>query len=264
LRRAEVTIWIGIVARGTLLGWRLDFENARRENRTTIKIDPPADEEDTHHHHSQGPLSPRRSSHHVLNNNPSIMEPRTLRWTGWTMMMVCAVMAILPAAVKGFATPTPTMMLSATIGQSNGGFFYFSLHATTSETDGSSSSSPSSSNKPELPAVPGDFDWDAKYGADPDWLMGANVPGRGKLSDIELARQATALGGLEDKWRRERDIQEYENSAKTGFVPKAELLNGRAAMFFLVTGLLTEYWTGISIPGQVEEMLRIAGVIGFD
>jgi hypothetical protein len=94
--------------------------------------------------------------------------------------------------------------------------------------------------------------------------MGANVPGRGKLSDIELARQATALGGLEDKWRRERDIQEYENSAKTGFVPKAELLNGRAAMFFLVTGLLTEYWTGISIPGQVEEMLRIAGVIGFD
>ena len=48
-----------------------------------------------------------------------------------------------------------------------------------------------------------------------------------------------------------------------GFVPVAEIVNGRLAMFFLVTGLLTEYWTGVSLPGQVEEMLRISGVIGF-
>lgn len=119
-------------------------------------------------------------------------------------------------------------------------------------------------DRPELPAVPGDFDWDAKYADDPDWLMGDAVPGKGKLNQLELAEQATALGGLEDKWRKERDYESFKDSAKTGFVPKAELLNGRTAMFFLVTGLLTEYWTGISIPGQVEELLRISGVIGLD
>jgi len=33
-------------------------------------------------------------------------------------------------------------------------------------------------------------------------------------------------------------------------------------MFFLVVGLLTEYWTGVSFTGQIEEMLRVTGVIG--
>jgi hypothetical protein len=27
---------------------------------------------------------------------------------------------------------------------------------------------------------------------------------------------------------------------------------------------LTEYWTGFSLPAQVEEMLRITGIVGFD
>lgn len=121
-------------------------------------------------------------------------------------------------------------------------------------------------DRPELPAVAGDYDWDAKYKDDPTWvpLSTPDLPGRKVLSDMEIAQQATALGALEDKWRQERLEQEYEDSAKTGFVPLAELLNGRTAMFFLVTGLLTEYWTGVSLPGQVEEMLRIGGFIGFD
>jgi hypothetical protein len=79
---------------------------------------------------------------------------------------------------------------------------------------------------------------------------------------MELASQITALGGLEEKWRKERLLQEYNADIQIGWVPKAEVTNGRFAMFFLITGLLTEYWTGISLPGQVEEMLRIAGVIG--
>jgi hypothetical protein len=119
------------------------------------------------------------------------------------------------------------------------------------------------SNRPELPEIPGDYDWDAKYSGDADWVTD-NVPGKVPMNEIDLARQVTALTALEDKWRNERIQSEYEASINVGWVPTAELANGRTAMFFLITGLLTEYWTGVSLPGQVEELLRIAGVIGFD
>ena len=118
-------------------------------------------------------------------------------------------------------------------------------------------------DRPELPELKGDFDWDEKFKGDPDWIV-EDVPGKIVLNEIDLAKQATDLGKLEDKWRREREIREYEDSKKVGFVGQAELLNGRTAMFFLITGLLTELWTGISLPGQVEEMLRISGFIGFE
>jgi hypothetical protein len=118
-------------------------------------------------------------------------------------------------------------------------------------------------NNPNLPELKGDFDWDAKFGGDDDWITD-NVPGKTVLNEIELASQATDLNKLEEKWRKERQIEEYEDTRTTGWVGNAETLNGRFAMFFLVTGLLTEYWTGISMPGQVEEMLRIGGFIGFD
>jgi hypothetical protein len=138
------------------------------------------------------------------------------------------------------------------------------LSSNTQDQSSSSSSSMESRNnidKPELPIIPGDFDWDSKYANDSDWLMGDAVPGKRVLNEMELIQQSTALGGLEEKWRKERLNQEYNDSIQIGWVPKAEIMNGRFAMFFLVTGLLTEYWTGISLPGQVEEMLRIAGVI---
>mmetsp|Transcript_94358 Transcript_94358/g.272750 ORF Transcript_94358/g.272750 Transcript_94358/m.272750 type:complete len:166 (+) Transcript_94358:76-573(+) len=118
-------------------------------------------------------------------------------------------------------------------------------------------------NNPNLPELKGDFDWDAKFGDDDDWIT-ENVPGKVVLNEVDLAAQVTALNKLEEKWRKERQIQEYEESRTVGWVPEAELLNGRFAMFFLATGLLTEYWTGVSMPGQVEEMLRIGGFIGFD
>ena len=118
-------------------------------------------------------------------------------------------------------------------------------------------------DRPELPELKGDYDWDAKFGNDDDWIT-ENVPGKMVLNEVELAAQVTALGKLEEKWRKEREEREYEESKKVGWVPEAELANGRAAMFFLVTGLLTEYWTGYSLPAQVEEMLRIGGFIGLD
>jgi hypothetical protein len=118
-------------------------------------------------------------------------------------------------------------------------------------------------DNPNLPEVKGDFNWDEKFGGDDDWIT-ENVPGKTVMNQIELAKQVTALGQLEETWRKEREIVEYEGSKKTGFVELAELANGRFAMFFLATGLLTELWTGYSMPGQVEEMLRIGGFIGFD
>merc|ERR1712032_229533 len=114
-----------------------------------------------------------------------------------------------------------------------------------------------------LPEIQGDFDWDEKFGDDDDWIT-ENVPGKIVMGEIELAKQVTALDKLEEKWRKERLYAEYEAGRKTGWVEEAEILNSRTAMFFLVTGLLTEYWTEYSIPDQVEEMLRIAGLIGFE
>ena len=114
-----------------------------------------------------------------------------------------------------------------------------------------------------LPELKGDFDWDAKFAGDDDWIT-EDVPGKIVLDEVTLAKQVTALDKLESGWRKERLQAEYEGDKKIGFVEGAEKLNGRFAMFFLVTGLLTELWTGISIPGQVEEMLGVGGVLGFD
>ena len=118
-------------------------------------------------------------------------------------------------------------------------------------------------DKPELPELKGDYDWDAKFGSDEDWMTDG-VPGKTVLGDVELAKQVTALDKLEEKWRKERLQTEYDKKRLLGWTSTAETYNGRYAMFFLVVGLLTEYWTGFSMPAQVEEMLRIGGVIGFE
>lgn len=118
-------------------------------------------------------------------------------------------------------------------------------------------------DNPNLPALKGDYDWDAAYAADDDWIT-EDVPGKVVLNDVALAAQATALSSLEDGYRRARKREEYEDARLVGFVGTAEMYNGRFAMFFLVVGLLTEYWTGISIPGQIEEMARVGGFIGPD
>jgi len=122
---------------------------------------------------------------------------------------------------------------------------------------------PANPDLPNLPEVKGDFDWDAKYGGDDDWIT-ENVPGKIVMNEIELAKQVTALNKLEEKFRKVRLQQEYDDYQVTGWVGNAEILNSRFAMFFLVVGLFTESFTGDSLPGQVETMLRILGFIGFD
>ena len=116
---------------------------------------------------------------------------------------------------------------------------------------------------PNLPEVKGDFDWDAKFGGDDDWIT-ENVPGKIVLDEITLARQVTALNALEETYRKQRVQKEIDDYQTTGWVSNAEQMNGRFAMFFLAVGLFTESFTGVTLPGQVEEMLRILGFIGFD
>mmetsp|Transcript_20438 Transcript_20438/g.42091 ORF Transcript_20438/g.42091 Transcript_20438/m.42091 type:complete len:169 (-) Transcript_20438:2182-2688(-) len=116
---------------------------------------------------------------------------------------------------------------------------------------------------PNLPEVKGDFDWDAKFGGDDDWIT-ENVPGKIVLDEITLAKQVTALSALEETYRKQRIELEIDDNQITGWVGNAEQFNSRFAMFFLAVGLFTESFTGVTMPGQVEEMLRILGFIGFD
>jgi hypothetical protein len=118
-------------------------------------------------------------------------------------------------------------------------------------------------DRPELPELKGDYDWDEKFGGDSDWMT-ENVPGKVVVGELELAAQVTALTKLEEKWRKVRVRDEYEGARLLGWSEQGEMYNGRFAMFFLVVGLLTEYWTGITFPGQIEEMLRVGGFIGFE
>jgi hypothetical protein len=87
-----------------------------------------------------------------------------------------------------------------------------------------------------------------------------SVPGKIQFTPDELAAQRVKLDKLAAKFKQERLQREYEDSQKFGFVKNAERFNGRLAMFFFVVGLLTEYWTGYTIPQQIELMLNTVGV----
>lgn len=124
--------------------------------------------------------------------------------------------------------------------------------------------STSTGNAGPRPDLPIEYeDDDAAFMDDEDWIT-EDVPGKMVLNEIELAQQVSSLSQLEEKWRKDRVNQEYENARLLGWTGQAETYNGRFAMFFLTVGLLTEYWTGVTIPGQVEEMLRVGGFIGVD
>lgn len=132
-----------------------------------------------------------------------------------------------------------------------------------STMEGEVEDQPTNPANPNLPEVKGDFDWDAKFGGDDDWIT-EDVPGKIVLDEITLARQVTALNALEETYRKQRQQLEVDDYQSIGWVGNAELMNSRFAMFFLAVGLFTESFTGISMPGQIEEMLRIMGFIGFD
>jgi hypothetical protein len=89
---------------------------------------------------------------------------------------------------------------------------------------------------------PDDLNWDAEF------------------TEMELAEQEAKLTALAKKWERREEEEEYWDSIRSGFGPGPERINGRFAMFFLITGLATEYYTGQSIPQQVETLLQTFGL----
>ena len=81
------------------------------------------------------------------------------------------------------------------------------------------------------------------------------------LSDVELAEQSAKLDALSAKWEKREAQLEYADTMRSGWGPSPERINGRSAMFFIIVGLVTEYYTGQSLPQQVYTMLQTMGIV---
>ena len=88
-------------------------------------------------------------------------------------------------------------------------------------------------------------------------LVEAETP----LSESELQVQSAKLDALSAKWEKRQEEIDYAESLRSGWGPSPERINGRFAMFFLVVGLITEYYTGQSVPQQVYTMLQTLSII---
>eukprot|EP00903_Cladosiphon_okamuranus_P014330 g13308.t1 len=97
------------------------------------------------------------------------------------------------------------------------------------------------------PMAPGPIKADPIPGMDDD-----DIPGKILLSPEVLAEQQKGLEKIAQQLRRERLDKEAEDAITFGFCPRAELWNGRSAMFGITVGMLTELWTGQSIPQQLS------------
>jgi len=86
-------------------------------------------------------------------------------------------------------------------------------------------------------------------------------PGKIKIKESDIIEREKKLKSLAEVWKRERMVQEESSRQLFGFTKNSEVLNGRLAMFFLTTGLLTEIWTKQTIIGQIDTMLRIIGIV---
>jgi hypothetical protein len=87
------------------------------------------------------------------------------------------------------------------------------------------------------------------------------TPMTGDLNDVELAEQITALDGIAKELRKEAAAKAYDEAQLFGWCAQAETINGRFSMFFFVVGLLTEQFTGESVPQQIVTMLEVVGIL---
>ena len=146
---------------------------------------------------------------------------------------VASTLTPFPSSCDAFATPKPATSFGAQQRH----------HTQLAETVENEPAPSNDSPYGDLPEIQGDFDWDSKFAGDPDWIT-EDVPGKIVMNEIDLAAQVTTLNKMEEAYKKQRLQKEYEESQTVGWVGSAELLNGRTAMFFLATGLLTELWTG--------------------
>lgn len=81
------------------------------------------------------------------------------------------------------------------------------------------------------------------------------------LNDVELAAQITTLDAIAKRLRKEAAQEAFDNAQLLGWCPQAETINGRFSMFFFVVGLLTESFTGQSVPQQIITMAEVVGLL---
>lgn len=86
------------------------------------------------------------------------------------------------------------------------------------------------------------------------------IPGKIIFSEDQLREREQKLRILSEQWKIERVEKEKLENRTFGFSKNSEILNGRLAMFFFTTGLLTEYWTKQNLVQQIETGLRILGI----
>ena len=87
------------------------------------------------------------------------------------------------------------------------------------------------------------------------------APGKIKMEENEIIQREKKLKSLAENWKKERIIEEESSNKLFGFTKNSEVLNGRLAMFFLTTGILTEIWTNQTMIGQIDTTLRITGLL---
>jgi hypothetical protein len=81
------------------------------------------------------------------------------------------------------------------------------------------------------------------------------------LTEMEIAEREAKLTALSKKWEKREAELDYAQSIRSGWGPSPEAINGRAAMFFILVGLVTEYYTGQSLPQQVYTMLQTLSIV---
>lgn len=91
-------------------------------------------------------------------------------------------------------------------------------------------------------------------------MLASPVVSMPKMTEMELAEQSAKLDALAAKWRRRQQQQEDDEAKRAGWAVSSEQVNGRFAMFFLLVGLVTEYYTGESVPQQCYTMLQTLGL----
>merc|ERR1711920_686045 len=83
-----------------------------------------------------------------------------------------------------------------------------------------------------------------------------------QLPTVEEQRQAARK--MIAYFQEKRMEEEYQQNQQLGWVPKAEIANGRWVMFGLLVGMLTEYATGVNFIEQIKLLLVNLSIVDFD
>merc|ERR1711934_1121555 len=98
--------------------------------------------------------------------------------------------------------------------------------------------------------------------------LGASVRARtacaASTSNRVLEQQRVAARQMIAYFKEKKVEAEYEKNKQLGWVPKAEIANGRWVMFGLLVGMLTEYSTGVNFIEQIKLLLVNLSIVDFD